>query len=234
MKNFNKKIDRFIKQSFPNGTRKDKTVAHLADGMVVTEDKPVVIRKTQVFWGIPCDEVSFTDFWIRFTEHSDKMPWDDFAASKGTYLPKARNFIHNGFLDAQTPYLMMLDSDIMFPPHIVDRLMKHNLPIVGGWYRDKNATDHHPTVYDFLKEDEKGIGYWKHRTHAGEGIEQVDGMGAGCWLMSREVAEKLGRDPYDMETGGEDLVLSRKLMKLGIPLYVDWSINCAHVGVGYV
>ena len=233
MKNFQKKIDRFIKQNL-SGVNKEKTVAYHADGQVTTEDKPVVIRKTPIFWGVPCDEVSFTDFWIRFVEYGDKMPWDNFAASKGTYLPKARNFIHNGFLESNSQYLMMLDSDILFPPHLVEMLMRHNLPIVGGWYRDKNAKDHHPTIYDFLHDDENGVAYWKHRTHAGEGLEKVDGMGAGCWLMKREVAEALGKDPYDMLTGGEDLVLSRKLMKLGIPLHVDWGINCAHVGVRYV
>ncbi len=185
-------------------------------------------------WGIPCDEVSFTEFWIRFEQNANRMPWDDFCGSKGTYLPKARNFVHNGFLDSKAPYLFMLDSDILFPPNIAERLIAHNLPIVGGYYRDKNALDHHPAVYDFVDEDEKGIAYWNHRIQPGQGLERVDGMGAGCWLMTREVAETLGRDPYDLITGGEDLVLSRKLMRLGIPLFVDWSLNCAHCGVGWI
>lgn len=234
MKNFPNQIDKFLKQTFPQGAPKSARVQHLAGGKVITEERPVSIRKTPIFWGIPCDELSFTEFWIRFVQHSSFMPWDDFAASKGTYLPKARNYIHNAFLDSNKEYLMMLDSDVLFPPNIADRLMAHKLPIVGGWYKDKNAADHHPTVYDFVKEDEDGLCHWKHRTHADDGLEAVDGMGAGCWLMSRGVAEKLGRDPYDMNTGGEDLVLSRKLMKLDIPLYVDWSVNCAHSGVFFV
>lgn len=230
----NRHIQKFLNKTFPKGAPTEKKIANLSGGNVITEDRPVVIRKTPIFWGVPCDEVSFTEFWIRMMQHSGFMPWDDFAASKGTYLPKARNFIHNAFLDSDKPYLMMLDSDVLFPPNIADRLMSHNLPMVGGWYRDKNATDHHPTVYDFVKEDMDGVAHWKFRTHPGDGIEKVDGMGAGCWLMSREVAEKLGKDPYDMLTGGEDLVLSRKLMKLNIPLYVDWSVNCAHSGVFFV
>ena len=31
----------------------------------------------------------------------------------------------------------------------------------------------------------------------------------------------------------EDFKLCRRLMELGIPLHVDWSINCAHLGVGF-
>ena len=191
------------------------------------------LRTTSVMWGIPCDELGYSKFWILFERHAHKMPWDDFAASEGTYLPKARNYIHtDGYLKSSTaPFLMMLDSDILFPPYLVELLMVHRLPIVGGWYRNKKARDQHPVVYDFLEEKE-GINYWEHRTQPGKGLEKVDGMGAGCWLMTREVAEALGEDPYDMHSGGEDLVLSRKLMKLGIPLQVDWNIKCAHMGVG--
>jgi hypothetical protein len=88
-----------------------------------------------------------------------------------------------------------------------------------------------PVVYDFLKDDENGYATWMHRANPGEGLEKVEGIGMGCVLMSRDVAESLGEKPYDMNQGGEDLVLCRKLMKLNIPLYVDWSINCAHLGV---
>jgi len=192
------------------------------------------LRTKSVTWGIPCDELGYSRFWITFQRHAQKLPWDDFASSEGTYLPKARNFIHNSYLNkSESPLLMMLDSDILFPPHIVDILAAHNKPMVGGWYRDKKNATHHPVVYDFLEEKE-GVNYWKHRDEPGTGLEKVDGMGAGCWLMTREVAETLGNDPYDMNSGGEDLKLSRTLMKLGIPMFVDWSVNCAHVGVGHV
>jgi hypothetical protein len=227
------KIGQFLKQEFPQGVPNTRVTKLLAGGRITSEEKPVVIRKTPIMWGIPCDEVSFTEFWIRFEQHANRMPWDDFSGSKGTYLPGARNFVHNGFLDTKTSLLMMLDSDVLFPPNLVDILISHKLPIVGGWYRDKNALDHHPAVYDFVEENEKEI-VWRHRTQPGTGLEKVDGMGAGCWLMRREVAEALGRNPYNMEKGGEDLALSRKLMKLGIPLYVDWSLNCAHAGVGWI
>ena len=43
-----------------------------------------------------------------------------------------------------------------------------------------------------------------------------------------------GAKPYDMNRGTEDLVLCRKLMNLGIDLYVDWNVNCAHIGVSWV
>lgn len=231
MRNRHKKLSKQIDE-LTKGTPKERKVSTFNDTVVDENVRKLTIRKMPIMWGIPCDEVGYSKFWITFMRHSNWMPWDAFAGSEGTYLPKARNAIHNSFLDSKLEYLMMLDSDILFPPDIADILMQHRLPIVGGWYKDKVAQDHHPVVCSFVEEDEEGLSHWKYRKYPGEGIEQVDGMGAGCWLMSKEVAEKLGPDPYDMITGGEDLVLSRKLMKLNIPLYVDWSINCAHMGVG--
>lgn len=162
------------------------------------------------------------------------MPFDKFSTSEGTYLQKARNDIHNKFLKSQYPYLMMLDSDILFPPKMLETLMKHDLPIVGGWYKDKKAEDHHPCVYDFV-EDKEEFSVFRHRKEAGEGLEMVDATGAGCWLMKREAAEALGEDPYGHKIagGGEDMILCRRLMELGIPLHVDWNLNCAHLGVGF-
>jgi len=213
------------------GTLKNRSSKSVAGGKIEQAEHPVLIRKTPVMWGIPCDEVMFSDFYILFEKHANKMPWDGFAASKGTYLPKARNFIHDAFLDStDLPYLMMLDSDILIPPFIVDRLMAHKLPIVGAWYHDKNHETHHPVVYDFVSETD-GINNWRHRDVPRTGLEKVDGIGAGTLLMTRAVAEGLGKSPYSMESGGEDMKLSRKLMQLGIPLYVDWDMPVAHAGV---
>lgn len=194
----------------------------------------IQFRKTPVVWGIPCDELGYSKFWIHFVGNSGLMPYDQFAVSTGTYLQKARNDIHNKFLDSKYKYLMMLDSDILFPPKTLEILLSHNLPIVGGWYGNKKENDHHPVVYDFVK-DEKDFAIFNHRKNSGNGVEKVDAIGLGCVLMNKETASKLGKDPlgHKIAGGGEDFVLCRKLMELGIPLHVDWSINCAHWGVGF-
>jgi len=225
MSKFTKRIENVMRQ-IPH---REKVVVSAVGGEEHREVDSVRIRSTPVMWGIPCDEVMFSKFFTIFTKNAYVMPWDGFAISEGTYLPKARNIIHNGFLESSNlPYLMMLDSDILFPPHLVDVLIAHNKPIIGGWYRNKKGTNH-PVVYDKAE----GI-YFKHRETAGTGVERVAGMGAGCWLMRRDVAEKLGKDPYSMEHTGEDLTLCRKMIELDIPLYVDWNINLAHLGVQYV
>jgi hypothetical protein len=172
------------------------------------------------------DEVMYSRFFQHFMKNAGIRTDDVFAFSEGTYLHIARNSIHNAFLESGKEFLMMLDSDVMFPPNIAQTLWEHKLPIVGGWYQDKKG--HHPCVYDLHDGDMVG-----HRTEAGQGVEQVYAMGAGCWLMSRQVAQTLGQNPYEMHKngGGEDFVICEKMKAAGIPLYVDWSLNCAHLGV---
>lgn len=234
-KNF-QTFSKIVQRAFARGAPKEKTI----DG----DKHPVRIRTTPVCWGVPFDEVNFSKFTIYFVKHAGFMPWDSWATTEGTYIGQARNKIHSRYVEKSkpVPFLMMLDSDIVFPPQLVETLMAHKLPIVGGWYKDKKVvnpdapnpeTVYHPAVYDYA-EDRDGVTYWRHREQPGEGIERVDGMGAGCWLMTREVAEALGPEPYEAFGGGEDMKLCKKLMDLGIPLHVDWSLNLAHIGVFHV
>lgn len=217
-----------------SGAPGSRYVSHMENGQREhAESEALYIRTTPIAWGIPMDEVMFSKFFVMWVRNGNFMPWDNFITTESTYLPSARNEIHNQYLETDYPYLMMIDSDVLFPPLMIERLIAHDLPIVGGWYKNKNRLkqyDPHPIVYDFVSEPTN----FKHREKPGSGLERVDGMGAGCWLMTRAVAEALGRSPYDMNNGGEDLRLSKKLMELGIPLFVDWDIACAHIGLAWV
>jgi choline kinase len=174
------------------------------------------------------DEVMYSRFFQHFVKNAGFKNNDVFIFSEGTYLHIARNKIHNAFLESGKDFLMMLDSDVMFPPNIAQTLWTRHLPIVGGWYHDKKGG--HPAVYDL--EDTMVA----HRTEAGTGIEKVYAMGAGCWLMSKETAKALGESPYEMHKngGGEDFVICEKMLAKNIPLHVDWEICCAHLGVFHV
>jgi hypothetical protein len=68
----------------------------------------------------------------------------------------------------------------------------------------------------------------------GKGLEVVDGMGAGCWMIRRDVAEKIGESPFSLDFGGEDLTFCKTLNAAGYDVVVDWDIACAHSGVFFV
>lgn len=199
--------------------------------------RDVVLRTTPVAWAIPFDEIVFSK-WVINLLGLRIMPWDDTITALSTYLPDARNICHKQFVeDSKAPWLVMLDSDVMPPPDFLDRLLAHTeneeVKIVGGWYRSKGEP-YDPVVYTYeFYDDVKGHLY-SNNTLPEEGLVEVDGAGAGCWLMSREVAEALGPNPYNMNEGGEDLMLCRKIKELGYKIWIDWDIAAAHCGVAIV
>jgi hypothetical protein len=216
--------------------------SQLASGSVHEHKIALKLRTTPITWGIPMDEMMYSKFFNNFM-HLNMMPWDSVITTESTYLPDARNYIHEIFVTKfKTDFLFMLDSDVMPPPGVAENLIQHDLPIVGGVYHKKEVFEiknldgvsrfvSRPVVYDWV--EEKDGKYWfSCRIEDGEGLEKVAGIGAGCLMIRRDLAERLGPRPYDMTAGGEDLVLCKKIMDLGVDLHVDWSIKCAHVGVG--
>ncbi len=207
-----------------------KMFVHKGEQNVEYETK-VVLRAFPVCWGLPMDETLFS-IWFANWIHLPIMPWDTVTITMSTYLPDARNLVHKDFLKTKFEWLVMLDSDVLPPPDFLQRLLAHNKKIVGGWYKTQGGTNQ-PVVYDFV-ENKDGINYWDKRQAAGIGLEKVGAAGAGIWLMHHDVAQALGEKPYDMNTGGEDMVMCAKLRDLGIDIWIDWSIAAAHAGVGVV
>lgn len=224
-----KKVPAEVKHSTLEGGKARKTKLNLE------------LRAEPICWGLPFDEVMFSAFFENYVA-LDHMPWDYVVTTRNTYLPKARNYIHNLYLnELGGSHLFMLDSDVLPPPGIIRSLLAHEKDMVGGWYVKKemyaikdiegnSGFIQRPVVYDFSHSTEKTEEY-KQRIAKGNGLEQVDAAGAGCWLMSRKLAEALGESPYDMERGGEDLVLCKKVTDAGFNMFIDWNINCAHLGV---
>jgi hypothetical protein len=218
--------------------------SHFDGGSAHEHKAELRIRTQAVAIGFPLDELMFSQFFTNFLG-LDYMPWDNIITTTSTYLPDARNQVHNVFLNkTQATHLLMLDSDVLPPPRLIERLLTHDKDMVGGWYKKKEkfgVKNHQgvvqivqrPVVYDFLKE-ENGAPLYSQRIYAGKGLESVDGAGAGCWMMSRKVAEALGESPYSMVQGGEDLNICKKIKSLGFELWIDWDISCAHTGVFFV
>ena len=71
-------------------------------------------------------------------------------------VPRARNRIAYQFLETEADTLIMIDADIGFMPRDIERILSHNLPIVGGCYPKKVDGPSAGYVYNFPTGEEKG------------------------------------------------------------------------------
>lgn len=159
----------------------------------------------------------------------------------GSLVYMARNkmaltAIQNGF-----DYIVWIDSDMVFPPDTVKRLMAHaqydrdfvsalcfgrSLPTSPRimeeiiWEQKEDRIIHDATPYN---------DYPKNSTF------EIGGAGFGCCMTSvkmiKEVAAAFGQPPFDpLPQLGEDYSFCWKAAKLGYKFWCDSRIKIGHVG----
>jgi hypothetical protein len=132
--------------------------------------------------------------------------------------------------DAAAEWLLFLDSDKVFPPDTVSRLLAHGQPIVGATYPRKRW----PLAFIGNRLD--GVMF----SLADEGLVEASRLPAGCLLIQACVFDRLKapyfRCGYNEAVGevlGEDFWFSDMVRSLGFSLWCDMELSrsIAHLGV---
>lgn len=154
----------------------------------------------------------------------------------------ARNAICMRALEVGASHVLMYDSDVIAPPDTIPRLLARDKPIISGMYCRRSPPHGVPVA---IKN-----GQWLTGFRPGDVVE-VDVVGAGCLLIRRDVLENLkparpGKHwfswqvdiPGEVPAGeamSEDFVFCLQARKqLGIPILLDTSVVCRHVGYSQV
>ena len=187
----------------------------------------------------------------RTLSHADKVfaPFMQIAAQGVTIMEHpygridiVRNHMAMTLLDSEYTHLLMLDSDHIHPPDIVQRLarwvmLRDDVQIVGG-LNFRRSAPHEPCAF-FLDENNgvSTIGNWS------DGIIKVDALGTGSMLIAREVFETM-KPPwffniYDENYWsdvfpGEDIGFALECKKHGINQWVDTTTTSPHVTDGII
>ena len=131
-------------------------------------------------------------------------------------------------------WLLQLDTDHLFEPDLLARLLlridKYNLDVVTGVYCYKEPP-YSPVLYHHREDGLIApLGDWDKDAD----IFEVDGAGAGCLLVKRQVFEKIiaetGEWPFDCLPGlTEDHSFFKRLKACGIKAYCVPSVEAHHV-----
>lgn len=157
-------------------------------------------------------------------------------STKSIPIQQARNWLARRALDAGARWILFLDADVLLPPDGLKRLLNHQQPVVSALVGTKHGTSsvflcdpqtgfHQPLTLDELPEN----ALFSHSRLA---------VGLGCCLIDSQVFRSLpypwfrwDYDPWEQPQGlSEDLLWSRDLRRHGIPIQVDVTVQCVHLG----
>jgi hypothetical protein len=159
-----------------------------------------------------------------------RMPSATLIMARGSIVTRARNACIQAVEQSkdEVGFIFFADSDVIFPPDTIARLMAHDKDIVGATYMNKSPP------YRLMAKTIDG-----EPITAGAGLFEVAALPLGCILLRRSIFRSLKR-PYfrlldDEQTGdthGEDYVFCRIVRELGYRLFVDIDLTkqVGHIG----
>jgi hypothetical protein len=143
------------------------------------------------------------------------------------------------FLSGDYSNLFILECDIFPPVDIVERLLKHDLDVVGTTYFTYQGYESKlqlRTIYEFLRNHEKHkIDYRVRYLTWSEAQMFMDGRvkpmyenGIGCKLIKRHIIENIPFRIDPLDTGFTDSFFAQDLWRNGIDNYIDTTIIPKH------
>jgi hypothetical protein len=131
------------------------------------------------------------------------------------YMCESHNMLREMFLKSEAQFMLHLESDVIPPPDVIERLLIHKKNVVAAPYFIDFGTDSHLMLID--KEDKSNNVQHTMRIDKGFDFKIMDGKlhkvmngGLGCTLIHRSVMENISfRHEKDF--------------------FVDTSILCKHL-----
>lgn len=147
----------------------------------------------------------------------------------GSLVYDSRNKLAKQAIKMEADYTMWFDSDMIFQPDTMLRLLEHNAPIVSGVYF-RRSPPYHLVAFDKCDMETRE---WTDLPLPSETVK-CGGVGFGCVLIKTEVlfdvAAKYSTWFDPMNGFGEDLSFCWRARQCGYDVLIDPSIQCGHVG----
>jgi len=181
-------------------------------------------KATSVLIGIP--HLGTVDFDFAFSLRNLQAPEGSNMAifgQKRTIVHQARNIIVKALLESNYEWLLFLDSDQVFEPGLLNKLLATGKDFVGTQIF-KRVPPYAPCIG---KVDKKGdlISIMANE------LMEVDSIGMGATLIHRRVFEKINKPQFEfIGEKGEDIVFCEKVKKAGLKIWCDPNVEISHIG----
>jgi hypothetical protein len=200
----------------------------------VTYKKARRVKRKPIVIAIPMEKYVYFEFWPTLLK-IEQQPGDTVITQALARTDLARNDLVNAFLRREeATHILFLDSDQLYPPDIIDRLIRWRKPIVGNLYFHRQPP-YNPHMYRYCYEKKTPTGdpvfnpveVWKENE-----LIECDAIGTGGLLIERRIFTEVVKPPW-FEYGGnwdsEDITFCRKVRAAGVPIYCDTSCESGHI-----
>lgn len=192
-------------------------------------------NRTKLAVLVPCRnqvDTIFTQCLVEMVKTTQAAKVDiEVVYDMSTILLNQRENLAKAALDMNAQYALWLDSDMMFPSTTALRLLAHRRPIVAANYMKRSVP---LTTVAYSK-----LGDWESwlPLESQDGMEKVEGIGMGVFMMQTEILHDLKKPWFAFEHDengwhGEDFYFQKALRKAGYDILVDMNLSrqIRHIG----
>jgi hypothetical protein len=153
------------------------------------------------------------------TEYVQSAMPVDFARNLGVQMLLKDN--------SKFTHILYIDNDIIPPMKALLKMLRHDKPVVAAacYMMEYINYEAYPRIVAY-KDDE---------FYEGDGLEEVDAVTGGCFMVKREVLEAIELPAFKFKynedgliTLSEDLYFAEKVKQAGFKLYTDFNLKCEH------
>lgn len=153
-------------------------------------------------------------------------------------IARSHEEARNLFIKSECDYFLHLETDIIPPVDIIERLLSHNKPVVSATY-EVGQGDQRKLMIQPIEPFHKNIKAYRsvdYLFNSGEEVTFIDGMvkqvfaiGLGCVLIRRDVAASVPFRRDKNINASADTFWANDLFANNIPVFVDTSTYCKHL-----
>lgn len=187
---------------------------------------------------------------IWYDQHAHGRVGSILPIHSGVNISGPRNDLVRAFLNTDQEWLLMIDSDMVFPADTIDRLLEHadveNVPVLGalcfGQAKPEGGVPSPiavPTLYAWMRDETSNdLNMMRMNDYPDDTLIRVDATGAAFLLVHREVFKHVRTPEYEpfpwFSEGavngryvGEDISFFLRLRDK-VPVHVHTGVKISH------
>lgn len=165
-----------------------------------------------------------------------RLPWphSPFNCHRGPYVHRNREMLMKDAVENDFTHLMFIDTDIVFPPDGIERLMARDKDLIGAAYNMRNMMK--PGQLEVPRTSTVKLLGGKRRFPTMDSPFRCDTVPTGFMLVRLEKFKQIEQPWFETvwteDEGfmGEDTYFCRRARENGIDVWVDPTIPLGHVG----